>query len=65
MAGVTVTGKRTDHAAAANEKLRQEFNRLVDDVEALRAALVAHGGAAHAAVNLPAANLTGAKVNAP
>lgn len=44
MAGNPVFGRRTDHPEAANEKLRQEFNRLVDAFDALLAKLDADSG---------------------
>lgn len=44
MAGDTVFGRRTDHPEAANEKLRQQFNRLCDAVDALLEKLDADEG---------------------
>lgn len=44
MAGDTVFGRRTDHPEATNEKLRQQFNRLCDAVDALLEKLDEDGG---------------------
>lgn len=63
MAGETRRGKRTEHPFAAAAVTREEFNKLVDDVELVRAALVTHGGVAHEAVVLAAGALLAGKVD--
>jgi hypothetical protein len=70
MAGTTVLGLNTANTEEATGKLRLEFNRLVDDLETVRAALAtlatklnADAGVTDTNYAAPAAAaLTGAKV---
>lgn len=62
MAGTAVTKTTEFQEGSEVEELRASLNKVVDDLEAIRAALVAHGAVAHAAVALPAGDLTAYKV---
>ena len=64
MAGTTTKSRDTaGHDHSVLRDLAIQHNKLVVDVELLRATLVAHGAVAHAAVaGADAANLTGAQV---
>lgn len=78
MAGTPVTGRSENLASSEVRQLRLQLNKVIDDLEALRAALATHthdgvtaGGAASGAPTAAtitgvdqAADLTAAKVNA-
>lgn len=49
-------------AVPMDKAIIDAINNLIDDVEAIRAALVTHGSVAHTTVTLPASNLVAGKV---
>lgn len=49
-------------ASPIDQSILDTISKLVDDVEAVRAALVAHGAVAHGVVALPAADLKAYKL---
>ena len=75
MAGTAVSGVRTEHELTVTEKLREEHNKVIDDLEKLRAAVdavldILDADAGVTATNLAstadlatAAEMTAAKVN--
>ena len=57
MAGTTKAGRSQSHYDSAEHKLRIEYNKLVDDVEVLRAGLAAAGAKVNAVITAAATNI--------